>query len=47
MIGKGKEKDLDKALVHYRYSELPSPTNEINLVTFEKAGNLLLMSHNI
>lgn len=38
MIGKGRDQDLGKALVHYRYSELPSPTNEINLVTFEKLG---------
>ncbi|CAI2382006.1 unnamed protein product [Moneuplotes crassus] len=32
------DKELGTALAHYRYSELPSPTNEINLVTIEKSG---------
>ena len=32
--------DVRQALVHYRYSELPSPTNELNLVTFETASEL-------
>lgn len=40
-LGQRGGKDVGKALAHYRYSELPSPTNEINLVTFEKAGKAL------
>lgn len=34
--------DINQAMVHYRYSELPSPSNEINLLTFEQAGRLFL-----
>jgi len=29
-------KDIKRLLVHYRYSELPSPTNEVNLVKSER-----------
>jgi hypothetical protein len=28
--------DINYAMIHYRYSELPSPTNEMNLVTYEQ-----------
>jgi hypothetical protein len=35
--------DINHAMVHYRYSELPSTTNEINLLTFEQAGKVPLI----
>lgn len=35
IVDKEECRDIKNLLVHYRHSELPSPTNEVNLVKSE------------